>query len=76
MRITNPIAMVRASFGYKLDAIKYDKNNAGTCAKVLLNFLILGELFRVKYFMILVLKSFFSFFIPPSTSGAGASLSL
>ena len=76
MRITNPIAMVRASFGYKLDTIKYDKNNAGTCAKVFLNFLILGELFRVKYFMILVLKSFFSFFIPPSTSGAGASLSL
>ena len=76
MRITNPIAMVRASFGYKLDTIKYDKNNAGTCAKVFLNFLILGELFRVKYFMILVLRSFFSFFIPPSTSGAGASLSL
>ena len=76
MRITNPIAMVRASFGYKLDTIKYDKNNAGTCAKVFFNFLILGEFFRVKYFMILVLRSFFSFFIPSSTSGAAASLSL
>ena len=76
MRITNPIAMVRASFGYRLDIIRYDKNNAGKCAKIFFNFLILGEFLRNKYFMILALRSFFSFFIPPSTSRAVASLSL
>ena len=76
MRITSPITMVRASFGYRLDIIRYDKNIAGKCDKIFFNFLILGEFLRIKYFMILALRSFFSFFIPPSMSGAGASLSL
>ena len=76
MRIMIPVTRVRASFGYRLDIIRYGKSIAGKCDKIFCNFLVLGEFLRIKYFMILALRSFFPFFIPPSTSRAVGSLSL
>ena len=76
MRIMSPVTKVKASFGYRLDVIKQSKSIAGKCLKIFCNFLVLGDILRIRCFMILALRSFFSFFIPPSTSRAVASLSL
>ena len=76
VRIISMVTRVRASFGYRLDVIRHSKSIAGKCDKIFCNFLVLGDFLRIRYFMILALRSFFSFFIPPSTSRAVGSLSL
>ena len=76
MRIMSPVTKVKASFGYRLDVIKHSKSIAGKCVKIFCNFLVLGDILRIRCFMILALRSFFSFFIPPSTSRAVGGLSL
>ena len=76
MRIMNPVAKVKASFGYRLDVIKQSKSIAGKCLKIFCNFLALGDILRIRCFMVLALRSFFSLFIPPSTSRIVGGLSL
>ena len=72
----NPVAKVKASFGYRLDVIKQSKSIAGKCLKIFCNFLALGDILRIRCFMVLALRSFFSLFIPPSTSRIVGGLSL
>ena len=74
VRIMSMVTRVRASFGYRLDVIRHSKSIAGECDKIFFSFLVIGD--SLRYFMILALRSFFSFFIPPSTSRAVGSLSL
>ena len=76
MRIMSPVTKVKASFGYRLDVIRHSKSIAGKCDKIFFSFLVVGDSLRIRYFMILALRSFFSFFIPPSTSRAVGSLLL
>ena len=72
----NPVTKVRASFGYRLDVIKQSKSIAGKCPKILCNFLARGDILRIRCFMVLALRPFFSLFIPPSTSRIVGGLSL
>ena len=72
----NPVTKVRASFGYRLDVIKQSKSIAGKCLKTLCNFLARGDILRIRCFMVLALRPFFSLFIPPSTSRIVGGLSL
>ena len=72
----NPVNKVKASFGYRLDVIKQSKSIAGKCPKILCNFLARGDILRIRCFMVLALRPFFSLFIPPSTSRIVGGLSL
>ena len=74
VRIISMVTRVRASFGYRLDVIRHSKSIAGECDKIFFSFLVVGD--SLRCFMILALRSFFSFFIPPSTSRAVGSLLL
>ena len=64
----SPVTKVKASFGYRLDVIKQSKSIAGKCLKTLCNFLARGDILRIRCFMVLAPRPFFSLFIPPSTS--------
>ena len=68
MRIMSLVTRVRASFGYRLDVIKQSKSIAGKCLKIFCNFLVLGDILRIRCFMILAPRPFFSLLIPLSTS--------
>ena len=68
MKIKSPVNKVKASFGYRLDVIRQNKNIVGKCLKTLCNFLARGDILRIRCFMVLALRSFFSLFIPSLTS--------
>ena len=63
-------------FGYRLDVIKQSKSVAGKCLKIFCNFLVLGDILRIRCFMVLAPRPFFSLFNPPSTSRIVGGLSL
>ena len=64
----NPVTKVRASFGYRLDVIRKNKSITGKCLKTLCIFLAQEDILRLKCFMVLVPRPFFSLLIPLSTS--------
>ena len=72
----NPVTKVRASFGYRLDVIRKNKSIVGKCLKTLCIFLAQGDILRLKCFMVLVPRPFFSLLIPLSTSRIVGGLSL
>ena len=76
MKIKSPVNKVKASFGYRLDVIRKNKSIVGKCLKTLCIFLARGDILRLKCFMVLVPRPFFSLFIPPSTSRIVGGLSL
>ena len=76
MKIKSPVNKVKASFGYRLDVIRQNNNIFGKCLKILCIFLARGGILRLKCFMVLVPRPFFSLFIPPSTSRIVGGLSL
>ena len=76
MRIMNPVNKVKASFGHRLDVIRQSKSIVGKCLKTLCIFLARGDILRIRCFMVLAPRPFFSLFIPPSTSRIVGGLSL
>ena len=68
MKIKSPVNKVKASFGYRLDVIRQNKSIVGKCLKTLCIFLARGDILRLKCFMVLVPRPFFSLLIPPSMS--------
>ena len=68
MKIKSPVNKVKASFGYRLDVIRQNKIIVGKCLKTLCIFLARGDILRLKCFMVLVPRPFFSLLIPLSMS--------
>ena len=76
MKIMSPVNKVKASSGHRLNIIRQSKSIVGKCLKTLCIFLARGDILRLKCFMVLVPRPFFSLFIPPSTSRSVGGLSL
>ena len=76
MKIKSPVNKVKASFGHRLDVIRQSKSIVGKCLKTLCNFLARGDILRIRCFMVLAPRPFFSLFNPPSTSRIVGGLSL